>query len=240
MHLASSSVRGPLALEDVIWWLCKWPVCVLRRSEVTRGERAMREAWAWPENSATLRCQERWGQGADIVLIQVRCMSLSHVTWPQQILDISHHSEDLWLGSNGVTPTQFRNTTNNYSGGCHCLVLLDPGHHYPPLHKSPRRLLIVPPWSWRGVSTVHWPLLCPGLSRHRRPPPLACCSHHTGPIVHWRLVTGHQGARCRPGLRRNKCIVNTDQETGWHTIHHLSHQTLPEKIKFQVCSNGGV
>ena len=164
----------------------------------------MREAWAWPESQGATQ----WGQagdpreGADIITIQVRhTWHIAHMDEANTdtILIPTARRHDGWA----VILTTSRQT-NNYSGGCHCLVILNPGHHYPPLHKSPAGWLIVPPWPGcvqcpqSRPPSLSWPL---SLSRHRRPPPLACCSHHTGPgpLSHRRLVTRHTGGQVPGG-----------------------------------------
>ena len=147
----------------------------------------MREAWAWPESQGATQ----WGQagdpreGADIITIQVRhTWHIAHMDEANTdtILIPTARRHDGWA----VILTTSRQT-NNYSGGCHCLVILNPGHHYPPLHKSPAGWLIVPPWPGcvqcpqSRPPSLSWPL---SLSAPEAASPrLLLTSHRARPIV---------------------------------------------------------
>ena len=191
-----------------------------------RGESAMRRPGPGHRGqSATHRCQR-----ADVRERMSPSWYTGHVTRPQQTLTSSSETHDSG-GDILVTLTLSRHN-KQLLRGCHCLVLLDPGHHYPPLHKSPRRLPNCPALHWRGVSSLSWPL------SHRRPPPLACCSHYTGAGPLWPLEAGHchtMDTRCRhrPDQRQRniyKCIRDTSHITQAQSANDLS--LIIVKIKF--------
>ena len=239
MHRMFLPTPGTWRSGDDDWWLGKWPVQGVSGAEEVRAHSV---PWGRPGPGQRAREQHsgvRARMPGDWHYHDTGKTHMAHCTYGTS--KYWHHPLPTALRLSGwAAILTISRQTNNYSGGCqHCLVLLNPGHHYPPLHKSPAGWLIVPPWPWRGVSTVQASPLCPGLSLslHRRPPPLACCSHRTGPIVtpeagHW--PHGGPGAGGRGGTgqmlaRRNKSIVKTQIRH-----HSLSHQKIPEKLKFKM------
>ena len=107
-------------------------------------------------------------------------MSRSHVTRFHQILTISNHSEAQWLGCN---PDTISKHNKQLLRGMSLPGVIRSWPPLPTITQIPRRLLIVPPWSWRGVSTVHWPLSAPEAASPR----LLLTSHR----AHCALEAGH-------------------------------------------------